>query len=592
MANKLAKYIADAEIKLVQKAGKKLFNILPKKEVLERVEKAAPEFFDPARTGGATFDPRTQQFLTVGKDQGFAVSPIENPVNNSNVVSMSTLDQQIQDLLDVVRTPEVMRELQTGANLGSWLDSKKNGLVVDPSVLRPTLEDAMGIARNAKQDAIFDVGTGTEIATTPERVLGRGVVFGGTPQEQKNFVEYLLDRAKGPKKAMANVGENKEKPLSFESELVKKGSGNKFVDVAVNKALTAKEQLQQLEGTTSPSKLSNDITKQVKKVEVIKNKKKIEIDPETEKGKEVDDIDEKTGLVKKYSEIKFKDDMSDYPEEHKQIGQVPIKGYNYGAENSSIVTLPNQDLVKETLKNNIRVLLEYAAPHDFYHKGGKALKNATKDSMSQEEAAATFAPFSAGASVPANARFWKAALEDPTSFPNKYGGGLALGDAWKNFLKVVLNDDKLNPLNFNEKGKLIKVGSFANNLADPKNSLLVTNDRHAVQAAIGLRTPDNTIPDMSNEKVYKLFSDAYTEVAKEFGLLPHEAQAAAWFAWRSLMLKNPGVADPTNFIKPTTISDIFKLPQAKRIDAINKGLVASTNISDKARNAFLEGLFN
>jgi hypothetical protein len=588
MANKLAKYIADAEIKLIQKAGKKLFNILPKKEVLERIEKAAPEFFDPARKGGATFDPRTQQFLTVGKDQGFAVSPIENPVNNSNVVPMSTLDQQIQDLLDVVRTPEVMRELQTGANLGSWLDSKKNGLVVDPSVLRPTLEDAMGIARNAKQDAIFDVGTGTEIATTPERVLGRGVVFGGTPQEKMNFIEYLKSRATGPKKAMANVGGNKEKPLSFEAELVKKGTGNKFVDVAVNKALSAKEQLQQLEGTTSPSKLSNDITNQVKKAVT---QKPVLVKTINEKGN-IDYVQAVDADGNKVTTDQIIFNNANYPVEHKKLGQEFIPDYDYTSTDSSIVNLPNQNNVKEILKNNIRVLLQHAAPNDFYHQGGKALKNATKGSMSQEEAAATFAPFSAGSSVPANARFWKAALEDPTSFPNKYGGGLALGGAWKNFLKVVLNDDKLNPLNFNDKGKLIKVGSFADNLADPKNSLLVTNDRHAVQAAIGLRTPDNTIPDMSNEKVYKLFSDAYTEVAKEFGLLPHEAQAAAWFAWRSLMLKNPGVADPTNFIKPTNISDIFKLPQAKRIDAINKGLVASTNISDKARNAFLQGLFN
>jgi len=105
-----------------------------------------------------------------------------------------------------------MRELQTGANLGSWLDSKKNGLVVDPSVLRPTLEDAMGIARKAKQDAIFDVGTGQNILTTPERVLGRGNVFGGTPQEKMNFIEYLMSRATGPKKAMANTN---GKQLSF-----------------------------------------------------------------------------------------------------------------------------------------------------------------------------------------------------------------------------------------------------------------------------------------------------------------------------------------------------------------------------------------
>jgi hypothetical protein len=58
------------------------------------------------------------------------------------------------------------------------------------------------------------------------------------------------------------------------------------------------------------------------------------------------------------------------------------------------------------------------------------------------------------------------------------------------------------------------------------------------------------------------------------------------------MLKNPGVADPTNFIKPTTISDIFKMPQAKRIDAINKGLRESKNILPETRNKFLEGLFN
>jgi hypothetical protein len=173
----------------------------------------------------------------------------------------------------------------------------------------------------------------------------------------------------------------------------------------------------------------------------------------------------------------------------------------------------------------------------------------------------------------------RAFFENPSMYPDKFGATLALTGAYKMALKVFVNMDKLAAENFSKKGNRVKIGSFAWNSADPYDPSFVTNDRHAVQAALGLRSPDNLIPDMSNQKVYDLFTKAFTNIADKHGLIPNEAQALVWFAWRHEMLRDPGLVNPTTFFKPGNISDLFKVPQKQRGQRIYDAVQSSPGLT-------------
>jgi hypothetical protein len=221
----------------------------------------------------------------------------------------------------------------------------------------------------------------------------------------------------------------------------------------------------------------------------------------------------------------------------------------------------------EVLKSNIRAVLGRGGARTFYTDVNEVLRGTTGGKLSSEQLGGAFAPFSAGTAVPRNAVQARRFIENPELFPGRVPGegSLTAGGAWKQGLKSATNENPLDPFNFNVKGNVIKIGSFAENTALPEVSRRATIDRHAVQVAMGMRpVADDIIPDLGDPRVYRLFERAYQEVADEIGLLPSQAQSEAWDIWRRLMVKTPGASSPKEFFLPATPSDVWKLDPEKR----------------------------
>jgi len=77
-----------------------------------------------------------------------------------------------------------------------------------------------------------------------------------------------------------------------------------------------------------------------------------------------------------------------------------------------------------------------------------------------------------------------------------------------------------------------KAYSFFHNLLYPNTSKLVTIDRHALRVAMNEDEPNQHILDRVN--MYPLIGTAYAKAAGDFGLLPSQAQAITWVAYRRL----------------------------------------------------------
>lgn len=90
-----------------------------------------------------------------------------------------------------------------------------------------------------------------------------------------------------------------------------------------------------------------------------------------------------------------------------------------------------------------------------------------------------------------------------------------------------------------------KVRSFFDNILNPVDSLAVTIDRHAFDAAVARIGNDKSrkvlahggrmIPDVQGERVtgvYRTLADAYRSAARIVGGRPHEVQAVVWCQWR------------------------------------------------------------
>jgi hypothetical protein len=310
---------------------------------------------------------------------------------------------------------------------------------------------------------------------------------------------------------------------------------------------------------TTPSDLSKKITKQLEQ----------EIKTET--------IVQKNGKDKVVQKLVFgADSKTKYPEELKQLGLQPIQGYNYMSTGTDILNL-DRTIVKETLKANIRSLIGRGGARNFYSDVNSSLRGTTGGALSNEQLGGAFAPFSMGTAVPRNAVQARRFIENPELYPGRVPGEgtTQAGNAWKMGIKSAVNENPLDPYNFNVEGNVIKVGSFAENSALPYTSRRATVDRHAVQAAMALRpVKDSIIPDLGDERVYRLFEEAYQEVADEIGVLPLELQSEVWDVWRRLMVKTPGASSPSGFFLPATPSDLWKLSPAERrarlLDTFNK----------------------
>ena len=104
-------------------------------------------------------------------------------------------------------------------------------------------------------------------------------------------------------------------------------------------------------------------------------------------------------------------------------------------------------------------------------------------------------------------------------------------DIERKLWRLLTGDDPLDVLG----GR--KVRSFYNNLLHPDRAGAVTVDRHAVRVVLG------DMPDKVGAKIlerigaYQYIAAVYRTAARRLGILPHEAQAIAWMAWREIHAK-------------------------------------------------------
>lgn len=78
-----------------------------------------------------------------------------------------------------------------------------------------------------------------------------------------------------------------------------------------------------------------------------------------------------------------------------------------------------------------------------------------------------------------------------------------------------------------------KTRSFFANIFDPDGSHAVTIDRHALDVALGVKGTDKSRKLIERKGAYELVADAYRNAAERIGVLPNQAQAIAWVAWRN-----------------------------------------------------------
>jgi hypothetical protein len=107
------------------------------------------------KTGGFTYDAVTHTFMNIG-DKGFAVSPYKGRerVFDQPIIRMDLM-QYIRDNADLLGQP--------GHAVGGW-DDENGHQVLDVSVIAPTKDEALTLARANNQDAIFDFRAGQSIA--------------------------------------------------------------------------------------------------------------------------------------------------------------------------------------------------------------------------------------------------------------------------------------------------------------------------------------------------------------------------------------------------------------------------------------------
>jgi len=546
--------------------------VLPtnKERVLQQLEESAPAFFAPERAAGATFNPRAGSFLEAGTDRGFMMGSVLNTPQN--------LVRTPEELLTFAQRPDIMPRLQRGEYLGTWFDPQRGGLVADPSRRFATRLGALGQGLRTQQKAGFDLGKIEEFPVTPAAfgqaaspVVGSlvGAGTGATmaaENEQNPFLGALLGAAGG-----AVAGRALARPL-FGAAQMRRGAidpnlvtaGLAGVGAATRASGAANMPLRSLlqnvtstgVGDTAPSKLAQKIVAQLKSGVVKKT---------VERGGKQKEVDELVfGL----------DSKAKYPKDLSDLGLQPVVGYNYTSKGSDILKL-DEDTTLTVLKNNIRSLAGQGGERGFYSDVNAALRGSVGNRLSAEQLGGAFAPFSMGTAVPRNAVQARRFLENPELFPARIPGegSLAAGNAWRQSLRSAVNENPLDPRNFNVGGKVIKVGSFAENTALPEVSRRVTVDRHAVQAALGIRPiADDVIPDLQNEKVYRLFEKAYQQVADELGVLPSQLQSEVWDVWRRLMVQNPGASSPSGFFLPTTPSSVWSLSPQRRAQFLRDAL--------------------
>ncbi len=119
---------------------------------LARLEDAHLQHELAAREG-FTYDPRTRQLVP---KEGFVVA---NPPGAQSVDrptgTVGSIREALQRNAELLRQPDMM--------LGGWTDQKVGRDMIEVSQIRPDLEDALAIARQRGEKAVWDLARGVEI---------------------------------------------------------------------------------------------------------------------------------------------------------------------------------------------------------------------------------------------------------------------------------------------------------------------------------------------------------------------------------------------------------------------------------------------
>lgn len=116
--------------------------------------------------GGFTYDPRTRQLVP---KEGFAVA---NPPGAQSVDrpagAAGAIREAMQRNAELLRQPDMM--------LGGWTDQKVGRDMIEVSQVRPDLEEAMALARQRGEKAVWDLARGVEIPVEYTKVAPNSAV--------------------------------------------------------------------------------------------------------------------------------------------------------------------------------------------------------------------------------------------------------------------------------------------------------------------------------------------------------------------------------------------------------------------------------
>jgi hypothetical protein len=580
--------------------------ILPYSEetILSNVRKNAPEILSEGRKYGFSFDPRRGKFTEAGEQAGSFMSSIPNdptlPVKAGGGVATN-----VDELLNVVRKPEMMSRLQRNEYLGGYnpegtlgLDPSKR-FITDYNALRSGLktDQAEGfrslrfenypVTESQKDIARNTLLKNTSLATA----LGSGAVAGA---------DYLPDQELG------DVGKAALFPLLV--------GGTAYTALRNPVSLKGASNIDFLSGALAGTadKSAGLISKQAKKL-ILPTEKEI-ITPESIKQGTVNYSKLGQDANKKMqSQIKtVKDDnnkeveslvyksMKEYPEEFKNLGFVPIKGYDYikGAGNKKILNLDEEETISflsENIKNAVK-LSNIENDSQFYVKYNKFI-NDNADVLSPEELASYGSQFSAGASPESELKAFASFLRKPTVLP-KEGATRSTGVATAKAIRAQQFKNPMDKFAIDLDGRLIKIGNYANNKLNPTDPNFITVDTHAANLALGTLVKKGksfSLPNLQDKDVYQLFMKAYKKAADDLGMLPSEVQSASWYGWRSTYYNPTRTLDQVLAQNPlTNINPIFKKYKAGKnrfeniMDVKREQIVGVDYQTQKQKDNFLD----
>jgi len=556
--------------------------------ILDNIRKNATEILN--RGDGFTFDPRRGVFLEPKKQLGSMMSSIPNDPSLLPVQAGAGVARNVQDLINISSKPEIMARLRRNEYLGGWGPNGELGL--DPSKRFLTDASAIKSGLTTGQAAGFRTGRGQTYDVTDDALrdakLKRDLLGSAVAGGSVTAADYLYDKeiselggASGSVATMAGIlsllanagpakrGVKGAANLDFVTagtagatgKAIEKMSNSKLKK-AVNKYGKSKTSkiLEDVKGvgkgSSVPSKFANQITNDLKK--------QIKIIGKTPQGKD------KLSLI-----------PTENPDLFKYIGIKPVTGYDL--EDPKSIKNLNKEFLNEELKANIRRLLNLGGYDKFYTDMADILKRLDKDgNLDVNLLAGISSPYSAGSSVPTQLKITGNYLENPTLYP----GGQMGAAQWGKSIRSTVNENPLDPFNFNNEGNIIKTGSFARNMTDSAEfNMDVTADRHALKSALGILY--DKIPDMSDPQIYNIFVRAFNEVGEELQKSGRQVQAEAWDIWRKLMIKNPGTTDLSEFVEPVKVHEVFKLTPQERKEYLKKEFIKQGRDSTFLRDAKL-----